>query len=218
MVPLQAAAVFRQKQMPAMQGLPVGRGVGDPLGLLLGDPLGLGLGEPDGGRLGLVLGELDGDLLGDAFVLRPGARGLVVRGTAPVLVPVRLGALADPEPGAGRAAGFVALADDELTGGGSFDDAVRNAPVTSRTTSTSPVSRAVPTASAVPRRRFRCARASSGKMPVPSARVMCAGITHSAGMNPMSWGTGSTGSHGSEPGRSSAVAWPGAGPPASAPA
>ena len=83
------------------------------------------LGELAGDPVGLGLGDLDGDLLGDAFVLLPPARGLVARGTA-ALVPVRLGALADPVPGDGRAAGFVALADDELTGGGSFDDAVRN--------------------------------------------------------------------------------------------
>lgn len=165
-----------------MQELPVGTGVGGPLGLVLG--------EPDGDPLGLVLGELEGDLLGDDFVLLPAVRGLVVRGTAavlvPVLGPVRRGALADPVPGDGRAAGFVALADDELTGDGSFDDAVRNAPVTSTTTSAVPVSRAAPAASAAPRRRLRCARASNGKMPVPLVPVMRAGTTRSAEANPVS--------------------------------
>ena len=181
------------------------------------------LGELAGEPVGLGLGDLDGDLLGDAFVLLPAARGLVARGTA-VLVPVRLGALADPVPGDGRAAGFVALADDELTGGGSFDDAVRNAPVISRTTSASPASRAAPTASAVPRRRGRCDRASGGKTPAPLALVMCAGTTHSAGANPVSrptgpmGSTGSHGPHGSKLAPSPAVARPGTGPPSSAPA
>ena len=122
-----------------------------------------------------------------------GARWLVAPGTPPVLVPVRparLDALADLVPGDGRAPGVVALADVEPMGGGSFDDAVRNAPVISSTTSAVPVTRAAPTASAAARRRFRCARASSGMTPVPVGRDMRGGTTHSAETYPVSWPAG----------------------------
>jgi hypothetical protein len=98
------------KQMPRTQAVPLGDG--DPLGLVLGDPLVVG--EPDGVPLGLVVGEPDGDPLGlglgDAFVL-PAAPWLV----APVR-PTRLGPLADPVPGDGRAPGVVALAGVDTEG------------------------------------------------------------------------------------------------------
>ena len=105
-----------------------------------GEVLGRLLGVADDEVLGVADGTADGEVLGDALVLLRVARGLVGPGTA-AFVPVQpagLVAFADLVPGDGRAPGVVALADAGL-GGGPLDDALRNTPVVSSTTSAATV-------------------------------------------------------------------------------
>jgi hypothetical protein len=162
------------------------------LGALVGDPLGRVLGE----LLGLADGAALGRVLGDAFALLRGACGLAVPGTG-VLVPVRWARLDVPvglAAGDGRWAGVDALADADLAGGGALDDAVRNAPAISSTTSAMPVTTAATTAIVPARRRRRRAWSSSWRMPVPVD--MRAGTAHSAetypGPGPAAPGPGPT--------------------------
>jgi len=141
-----------------MQALPAGEG--DTVGLALGLMLGLVLGEPGDEPLGLVLGDLDGLVLGDACVLPRVARGLVVPGPAALLRLRPAGVVApadpapaDPAPADGRGCAVVALADVDPAGVGLAAGEPCSAPDRSSAASAAPVATAAPTASAAARCR-----------------------------------------------------------------